>query len=330
MNCCKCQVDNMEPAVYPHSMEDRCLVAPHPEVRKKILNSFRELKDMVGKNGDHAILQNLLRPVERRPAGFNDGLLRPHSTFRPGTTLAAARAARVKPRGVNYVAVVLVDFTDRKFDVTQDVNFYNNLWFGIGTNSVRDYYRDVSHGLVDIQGQVVGPLRMPHSLKYYSDNQNGLGDNPPNARVMARDAAKLADKIISFTKYDNDGDGYVDAFVVVHAGQGAERTGLPTDIWSHKYVLDGGPYQADNTLIYAYLTVPADGKLGVCAHETGHLLFGWPDLYDADSSSAGIGSWCLMASGSYNGNGDNPAEPCAWCKVDQGWVTVLNITQTAM
>lgn len=99
----------MEPAVYPHSMEDRCLVAPHPEVRKKILNSFRELKDMVGKNGDHAILQNLLRPVERRPAGFNDGLLRPHSTFRPGTTLAAARAARVKPRGVNYVAVVLVD-----------------------------------------------------------------------------------------------------------------------------------------------------------------------------------------------------------------------------
>jgi len=309
-------------------MEDRCLVAPSPELRKKMLSRLKELKALIADTAEHSVLKQLLRPVEKRPPGYNDGLLRPHSTFRAGTSLSAARAARQKPRGVVYVAVVLVDFTDKKFEPNQDLAYFKRMWFGLGTNSVRDYYRDVSNNLVDIQGEVVGPLRMPHSLKFYSDGQNGLGDNPPNARVMARDAAKLADKAITFTKYDNDGDGYCDAFVIVHAGQGAEVTGLASDLWSHKYVLDGGPYRADNTLIYSYLTVPADGKLGVCAHEIGHLLFGWPDLYDADSTSAGIGSWCLMSTGSYNANGDNPSEPCAWCKVDQEWVTVNNITQT--
>jgi immune inhibitor A len=62
----------------------------------------------------------------------------------------------------------------------------------------------------------------------------------------------------------------------------------------------------------------------VCAHELGHLLFGWPDLYDTDGSSEGLGNWCLMGGGSWNGNGDIPAHPSAWCKVNQGWVTVSN------
>ena len=70
--------------------------------------------------------------------------------------------------------------------------------------------------------------------------------------------------------------------------------------------------------------MPEDCKIGVCAHELGHLLFGWPDLYDIDNSSSGLGEWCLMAGGSWNGYlGDIPAHPSAWCKADQGWVTVV-------
>ena len=33
-----------------------------------------------------------------------------------------------------------------------------------------------------------------------------------------------------------------------------------------------------------------------------------------------------MAGGSWNGNGDIPAHPPAWCKAGQGWVTVVNRT----
>jgi len=69
-------------------------------------------------------------------------------------------------------------------------------------------------------------------------------------------------------------------------------TGSHDDIWSHKWVLAGGARAVDHTKIFAYLTVPEDCKIGVCAHELGHLLFGFPDLYDTDSSSEGIGNWC--------------------------------------
>ena len=139
---------------------------------------------------------------------------------------------------------------------------------------------------------------------------------------MARDAALAADADVNFAPYDNDGNGYVDAFIVIHAGAGAEETGSSNDIWSHKWVLAGGEYVADTTKIFAYLTVPEDSRIGVCAHELGHLLFGFPDLYDTDYISEGIGNWCLMAGGSWNGGGDMPAHPSAWCKANQGWVSV--------
>jgi immune inhibitor A len=130
---------------------------------------------------------------------------------------------------------------------------------------------------------------------------------------------------VNFRPYDNDGNGYVDAFIVVHAGPGAEVTGNAGDIWSHKWVLPAA-FNTDTTRIYAYLTVPEDARLGVCAHELGHLLFGWPDLYDTDYSSEGIGNWCLMAGGSWGNGGDTPVHPSAWCKVNQGWVSVVTPT----
>jgi immune inhibitor A len=74
--------------------------------------------------------------------------------------------------------------------------------------------------------------------------------------------------------------------------------------------------------VYGYLTVPEDARIGVCCHELGHLLFGFPDLYDTTNVSEGIGNWCLMAGGSWGGSGNTPVHPCAWCKVNQGWATV--------
>jgi immune inhibitor A len=175
---------------------------------------------------------------------------------------------------------------------------------------------------VTLTGEVVGPYRLPRTLKQYAGGKSGTDNPEPNARTMARDAAKLADPDVNFAPYDNDGNGFVDAFIVVHAGDGAEETGNKNEIWSHKWVFAGGALNTDGTKLFGYLTIPENCKIGVCAHELGHLLFGWPDLYDTDGSSEGLGNWCLMGGGSWNGNGDVPAHPSAWCKVNQGWVTV--------
>jgi immune inhibitor A len=172
----------------------------------------------------------------------------------------------------------------------------------------------------------VGPFRLPKKLTEYANGASGLGGVAPNAQTMAYDAAVAANPTVNFTPYDNDGNGYVDAFIVIHAGTGAETNANPNDIWSHKWTLAGGAYSADATKIYAYLTVPEDCRIGVCAHELGHLLFGFPDLYDTDNSSEGIGNWCLMAAGSWGGGGNAPVHPSAWCKANQGWVAVENRT----
>jgi immune inhibitor A len=303
---------------------NRCMVAPHPDLLERIKSTMRSL---AARGGLPSGLR--LRAAEPRRLGFNDGVIVPPEDFPLGTapSLIRSMAARISAplRGTVRVIVVLVDFSDKP--MVQTKNHFEDLFFSLGVlpkKSVREYYREVTHGLIDLQGAVVGPYRLPQSLKAYANDAAGTGSSAPNAQTMARDAAIAADPDVDFDPYDNDGNGYVDAFIVIHAGPGGEVTGGSDDIWSHKWTLDGGARGVDHTKIYAYLTVPEDCKIGVCAHELGHLLFGFPDLYDTDYSSEGIGNWCLMAGGSWGGNGDTPVHPSAWCKANQGWVTVDN------
>lgn len=304
---------------------NRCMIAPHPDLKKKLKTELKKLKRQLGSS----VLGNMLTPLGKTKVGFNDALQRPGRSFPLGMSASLVKsvaANRSVVQGTLKVIVVLVDFSDKA--ISNPKKHYNDLFFSegvISTGSVKEYYKEVTNGQVNISGQVVGPYRMPKTLAAYGHGESGMGDTEPNARTMAADAAKAANSIINFAEYDNDHDGYVDAFVVIHAGSGAEETGNESDIWSHKWVLPD-VYNADGTQVYSYLTVPDDCKLGVCAHELGHLLFGFPDLYDDDYTSEGIGDWCLMAGGSWNNNGLTPAHPCAWCKAQQNWVNTVTLS----
>jgi len=308
-----------------------CAVAPSPELATRLQEELARLQSTSGAD----LAANFAIARSPRPLGFNDGVIIPPSEFPLGTPLSTIRSAaadRAPLRGAVRVIVVLVDFSDKP--MTETTAHFNDLFFSTGVlynGSVKEYYREVTNGLVDLVGEVVGPFRLPQTLAWYANNNFGI-DQPPGtgearANIMANDAAIAANPTVNFAPYDNDGNGYVDAFIVVHAGRGGEETGLSGDIWSHKWDLPQ-VYSADGKNIYAYLTIPEDSRIGVCAHELGHLLFGFPDLYDTDNTSEGIGNWCLMAGGSWNGGGDVPAHPSAWCKVNQGWVTVTNQSTT--
>jgi immune inhibitor A len=307
----------------------RCVVAPHPDLREKIREEIRSIKAR-----RDTVIGIFARAAEPQRPGFNDGLIIPGVQFPLGTPLSVIRnaaAERAPLRGIVRVIVVLVDFSDKH--MTQTPGHFTDLFFSTGvipTKSVREYFTEVTNGLVDIQGEVVGPFRMPMTLAQYANGAAGIGNALPNARTMARDAVAAADPSVNFTPYDNDSNGFVDAFIVVHAGRGGEETGSSGDIWSHKWVLDGGARAVDSTQIYGYLTVPEDARIGVCCHELGHLLFGFPDLYDTDGTSEGIGNWCLMAGGSWGGGGNTPVHASAWCKANQGWVLVDNRTTNSM
>ncbi|MEV6212572.1 M6 family metalloprotease domain-containing protein [Kitasatospora sp. NPDC051914] len=302
-----------------------CAIAPSPELRDRMLQELERVR------ASSDVAQAFRPGGAPRLPGFDDGTIIPPEEYLPGTpheTIRTAAAARTPLTGTVRVAVVLADFPDKP--MTADKEHFEKLFFSVGelpNGSVRDYYREVTHGLVDIVGEVIGPVRLPQKLSWYANNNFGIGrpTGEPRAQIMARDAAVKSDPLINYAPYDNDGNGFVDAYVVVHAGEAGEVTGKPGDIWSHKWVLPNA-YNADGARIYGYLTIPEDAKIGVCAHELGHLLFGFPDLYDVDGSSEGVGNWCLMGAGSWGGGGDVPTHPSAWCKIQQGWAKPVNVT----
>ncbi|MFE2557890.1 M6 family metalloprotease domain-containing protein [Streptomyces sp. NPDC059352] len=303
-----------------------CAVAPSPELRRRMLD---ELDHVRGGPGE---LTNLLGFTSTpTPLGFDDGTIFPPEEFPPGTsraTISEAAADRAPLRGTIRVVVVLVDFPDKP--MTKTAADLDKLFFSLGAmphGSVREYYREVTNGLVDLVGDVHGPYRMPETLDWYAAGNYGVAQpsGPFRSPAMAKSAVEAADPSVNFAPFDNDGNGFVDAFIVVHAGPAADETGNPNHIWSHKSTLPA-VHQTDGTKVYGYLTISEDAKIGVCAHELGHLLFGFPDLYDTDNSSEGVGSWCLMGAGSWGGGGDIPTHPSAWCKVNQGWATTKVVT----
>lgn len=190
-----------------------CAVGPSPELKERW---DRELvRTLSRKRNEGAPIFGLAR--EPRRVGFNDGVIIPPEAFPVGTQLATIRNAaadRAPLRGTVRVAVVLVDFSDKA--MTQSASHTQDLFFSSGVlphGSVKEYYSEVTNGLVTLDGTVVGPYRMPQTLAWYANNGSGIGKNGTAFRspTLAHDAAAAADAAVNFGPYDNDGNGYVDA-----------------------------------------------------------------------------------------------------------------------
>lgn len=68
-------------------------------------------------------------------------------------------------------------------------------------------------------------------------------------------------------------------------------------------------------------------SLGTFCHENGHMLCGYPDIYDYDYDSVGgAGGFCLMNSG---GHGTNPVLICAYLRRASGWTTTTDLTSVS-
>ncbi len=194
---------------------------------------------------------------------------------------------------------------------------------------MRDFYKENSYSQLDVDGKVLGWLRLPQLYSYYVNGRNGAGSYPNNAQKMVEDALSLAAQKIDFRQLEADGDNYLDGLFVVHAGGGAEADPNPTTraqkIWSHQWNIHQ-PFVSNGVTANAYCTEPEDGRVGVFCHEFGHML-GLPDLYDTSYKSEGVGVWCVMGSGSWNNGGLAPGHFCIWSKARLGWINPSVIKQ---
>lgn len=241
--------------------------------------------------------------------------------------------------------VVLVNFSDLTIQYTpqQFDDLFNQIGYTTdgAVGSVKDYYLQISRNALTVESVIGGPVTLDNGYAYYGENfppPPATGSDYRPREMVEQALAKLEASGFDFRTVDGNGDGWVDGLTIIHAGGGEEYSGNDTNyIWSHQWAVHS-TITYDGVSMYTYHTEPARRgfdstpltqgitRIGVICHENGHFL-GLPDLYDTNGGSKGIGDFCLMAGGSWNGSyGTSPAHMSAWCKADLGWVAPTTLS----
>ena len=234
--------------------------------------------------------------------------------------------------------IILVNFKNESFSSTnaQWNNIANtpNYVSGKFKGSMYDYFYAQSDGQFQLTFDVVGPVTVSRDMSYYGSNDSNGDDIHP--ATMVREACQLANQYVNYADYDWDDDTYVDQVYVVYAGKGEADGGSDDTIWPHAWSLSSagvGTLTLDGKKIDSYAcggelngSTGAVAGPGTMCHEFSHCL-GYPDFYDTDySGGQGMGNWDLMDSGSYNGDGYQPAGYTSYERWVAGWHTPIELT----
>lgn len=221
------------------------------------------------------------------------------------------------PKGKIYGVVLLVDFSDDPAPVTKQniEDWLNKEGFSGGgcSGSVRDYFLEISNGQVDFQNEVFGWYRAKKTKAYYD-----AAADYSRAEELMTEVLAAFDGQVDFSRYDNDKDGFTEAVSIVYAGSAKTWA---QGLWAHSGWTDE---TRDKTRIPRYQMTDMPGKysLYVMAHECGHMIFGWPDLYY-------YGDYSVM------GNYSSDLKPIGvddYLRADQGWIptTIIQPTDTGI
>ena len=271
-----------------------------------VIRHLQEDKTVRNKKFDEKY--QMMRPENSPPPGVsatlgkNNGLL-------PGTQLS--RETRVNG------LTILINFKDVTTQITRDhvSALLNDDHFNAHGNScsVKAYFKTMSSNRIAYTNTVVGPVTLKKNRAHYINNP------------CMKEALNLAinEFGVDLHQFDCKTRGVVDAINFLYAGETLYEEWL----WPHNYSMndhhDG--MRTDLYTIQSLGRTPVDMKIGTFCHEAGHLICRFPDLYDYGSRdgdsdpSAGIGYYCLMASGSHLNHGRCPAPVCGYLRNLAGW-----------
>ncbi len=226
--------------------------------------------------------------------------------------------------------------------------------FSTTASSVRLYFREISFNEMDIIpaeetcGTTNDGITNWTTLAYNHPNP-GSSIETSNYQIT-KDVLTANDGCINFASFDTNSNNYIDSselqIVIVVAGW--EHALVPHNspsVWGHQWflndvgvpTLDGKgvgahPYGGYSQFgeIHEIDALQHAATIGIMAHEFGHAI-NWPDLYDTDLSSEGVGRWSVMSTGSWTRvtlPGDSPAHADAWLKWYQGIQIKIKIQKT--
>lgn len=221
--------------------------------------------------------------------------------------------------------VVLIEFADRDqyFTKAQVDSFFNQSGYNqYGNNgSIHDYWYAVSQGRADVHAEVVGYYRAPKNFSYYDTEDGG------HTSELLDSALNWVDKQgFDFSQLTVDNNNRIKGLSFQFVGNSGAK-----GLWGHS---SAHVRTFDGVQTYSYQISElgtSEMHLGGICHEQGHMLFGWPDTYDIDSSnggSSGCGKFDLMAAGNSDNTGapsSNPMPPNPYFRYLAGWNDLISM-----
>jgi M6 family metalloprotease-like protein len=233
--------------------------------------------------------------------------------------------------GIRTGLCLLVDFPDDEATIPQatvDAMLNGETFTEFGNvRSVKRYYEEVSDGHLMFSNIVTAYIRVPHPKSYYNDETQDTGLQGRLLMVDALAALKARPDYEStilpaLAALDVDDQGGVLATSLLFAGAGSSVWAY--GLWGQASALDvpvalGNGMQVSS---YQLSELGSSPGIGTFCHEVGHMVCGFPDLYDYGYESMGAGDWCLMGFGTFS---TRPVEVSAYLKYKAGWTSSLTV-----
>ena len=243
-------------------------------------------------------------------------------------TPKASPQASALPPSVKGLTVI-IQFPDlagsiSKAQVESFLNADNYTGFG-NAQSVRGYFKEVSGGKVDYTNTVTRYYTAKRNKSYYTDNS--LSSSVRSMELIT-EALNWLEKTegFDFSTLTTNSSKQILGLNFFYAGE--SDSAWSKGLWPHMGGLSP-QFCADGvcTSRYQITNMGTTMAIGTFSHETGHLLFGWPDLYDYDGSSEGsVASFCLMGYGAIGAqNKFKPTPPVGVFRNLAGWDTVTEL-----
>lgn len=228
------------------------------------------------------------------------------------------------------VPVILADYMDVSFTNTEYDDYIASL---------EQYFADNSFGQYTPTFDIIASVTLPHKRSYYGENDEE-GYDMRGAEMVA-DACNIAEGFADFTLYDQDGDGHIDALVVIYAGEGEKAdNNLPDAVWEFTDDLETTLeldyfVSLDGKIVAACCAVPELRKsnpakrdgIGTLIHEFAHIL-GLPNFCSTDGGTQKtLGDWDVMDHGCYNDGAHTPAAMSAYERFFLGWLEPILLNE---
>lgn len=243
-------------------------------------------------------------------------------TSNPETPVVTPKVVPTKLKGL----IVFIDFSDAPSTVpiVRADSIINGLNYteAMVTTTVRKYWLTQSRGKIDLQHDVIGYFRAPHTAQWYKAQ--------PWTEFL--NLSKLA---LEWVKANNSNYNWNSLSLSNDAGEQGTILSVNffTTVWiggsggTHRmsdWTAPGGKIVRQITAQSFFNQDPRDTNVNLfwICHEMGHSVWGVPDTYDHDGSSQGDGKYSVMGGNMHNGHIEAFGAPFL---MKRGWVDVVDI-----